>query len=66
MTRPAWSDHDSLRACVAIARLAVARDAALRSDRALAAKRRRAYMAAYHVKRRERAATVGADEKECK
>lgn len=61
-----WSDHDSLKACVAMARLAVARDSALRSDRALAAKRRRAYMAAYHVKRRERAATGGADEKEDK
>lgn len=61
-----WSDLDSLRACVAIARLAVARDAAVRSDKRLARERRRAYMAAYHVKRRERAATGGADEKEDK
>ena len=61
-----WSDHDSLRACVAIARLAVGRDAAVRSDKRLARERRRAYMAAYYKARKMRAATGGADEKECK
>lgn len=58
-----WSDLDSLRACVAMARLAVARDSALRSDRALAARRRRAYMAAYYKARKMSAATGGADER---
>lgn len=61
-----WSDLASLRACVAMARLVVARDAALRSDHELAARRRRAYMAAYHVRRREHAATGCADDKEDK
>lgn len=58
-----WSDLDSLRACVAIARLSVARDAAVRSDKRLARERRRAYMAAYCKARKMSAATGGADER---
>ena len=61
-----WSDLGSLRACAAIARLAVARDAAVRSNKGLARERRRAYMAAYYKVRKMRAATRGADEKEDK
>lgn len=57
-----WSDHASLMACLAMARLVVARDAAVRSDKRLARERRRAYMAACYKARKMRAAYSDADE----